>query len=60
MVFGRSPVFSASRESEARAIKAAGYGLAVYTENDVEHGRQLRALGVDSLITDRPDLLAGI
>ena len=48
------------REAEARAIKAAGYGLAVYTENDVEHGRRLRALGVDTLITDRPDLLADV
>lgn len=46
------------REDDAKAIKAAGYGLAVYTENDVEHGRRLRALGVDTLITDRPDLFA--
>ncbi|WP_417067395.1 glycerophosphodiester phosphodiesterase [Niveibacterium terrae] len=48
------------READARAIKASGYGLAVYTENDAEHGRRLRALGVDTLITDRPDLLADV
>lgn len=47
-------------EGDAKAIKAAGYGLAVYTENDPAHARRLRALGVDTLITDRPDLLAGL
>ena len=43
-------------EKLARAIKAAGYRIAVYTENDPAHGAELVCWGVDTLITDRPDL----
>ncbi|WP_341674931.1 glycerophosphodiester phosphodiesterase [Niveibacterium sp. SC-1] len=39
-------------------IKAAGLGLGTYTENDPGRARQLLDWGVDSVITDRPDLLA--
>lgn len=47
-------------ERTARAIKRAGFGLATYTENDPEYARRLLDYGVDSVITDRPDLLAGL
>lgn len=40
---------------QARAIKAAGYALAVYTENDPLRAAELFGWGVDSVITDRPD-----
>lgn len=39
------------------AVRRAGYRLAVYTENDAARVRALRACGVDSVITDRPDLV---
>lgn len=39
-------------------VKTAGLGLGIYTENDPERARQLLDWGVDSVITDRPDLLA--
>ncbi|HEX5126035.1 MAG TPA: glycerophosphodiester phosphodiesterase [Rhodocyclaceae bacterium] len=39
----------------ARAIKAAGYRLAVYTENDPEQAHRMFAWGVDTIFTDRPD-----
>jgi glycerophosphoryl diester phosphodiesterase len=44
-------------EARAGEIKAAGYRLAVYTENDPQQARLLRNWGVDTLITDRPDLI---
>ncbi|GAB2901919.1 glycerophosphodiester phosphodiesterase [Uliginosibacterium flavum] len=40
---------------DARAIKAAGYALAVYTEDDPLRAAELFGWGVDSVITDRPD-----
>jgi glycerophosphoryl diester phosphodiesterase len=43
----------------ARAIRRAGYQLAVYTVNDRARARQLRGWGVGCVITDRPDALAG-
>ncbi|MCX9155292.1 glycerophosphodiester phosphodiesterase [Niveibacterium sp. 24ML] len=42
----------------ASAVKRAGYRLATYTENDLAHAQLLQSYGVDSIITDRPDLLA--
>ena len=39
----------------AAAIRAADYGLAVYTVNDPARARELRGWGVQSIITDRPD-----
>lgn len=45
----------------ARDIKAAGYGLLVYTVNDVELARRLFGWGVDAVFTDAPArLLAGL
>ncbi len=46
-----------TRAADVAAVKAAGYGFAVYTVNGVRAGRRLLDKGVDCLITDRPDLL---
>lgn len=42
------------KEEEARAIKAAGYDLYVYTVNDPDLGKRMLDMGVDGLITDDP------
>jgi glycerophosphoryl diester phosphodiesterase len=44
-------------QAQTQAIKASGLRLVVYTENDPEHARLLRGWGVDTFITDRPDLI---
>lgn len=44
----------------AIAIRRAGLWLVVYTENDPVAAERLFALGVDCIITDRPDLLCAI
>ncbi|PXX42771.1 glycerophosphodiester phosphodiesterase [Aquitalea magnusonii] len=44
--------------AQAAAIKAAGYQLLCYTVNDPERAREIMAWGVDSVCTDRLDLLA--
>ncbi len=44
-------------QAQADVIKSTGMRLVVYTENDPEHARLLRSWGVDSFITDRPDLI---
>jgi glycerophosphoryl diester phosphodiesterase len=44
-------------EAWAREIKAARYGLAVYTVNEPLVARTLIGWGVDSIITDRVDLI---
>lgn len=45
----------------ARDIKAAGYGLLVYTVNDIDLARRLLGWGVDAVFTDAPArLLAGL
>ena len=41
----------------ARAVKDAGYLLAAYTVNAPAEARRLLSWGVDSIITDRPDLM---
>jgi len=41
----------------AARIKAAGYGLATFTINDPKRARTLLGWGVDSIITDSPDLM---
>jgi glycerophosphoryl diester phosphodiesterase len=41
----------------ASAIKAAGYGLFVYTVNDADTARAMFAMGVDAMCTDRLDLI---
>jgi glycerophosphoryl diester phosphodiesterase len=41
---------------QARAVKAAGYGLFCYTVNDVEEARKLLGWGVDAFCTDRIDV----
>ena len=43
--------------AQASAVKAAGFGLMVYTVNDPEQARQLFAIGVDAICTDRLDLI---
>lgn len=45
---------------QAAAIRAAGYRLAVWTVNDLEIARRLRGWGVDSIITDAPNLMVGL
>jgi glycerophosphoryl diester phosphodiesterase len=42
----------------AAQIKAAGFGLAVYTVNEPARARVLMGWGVDAIITDRPDAIA--
>ena len=44
-------------EAQAKTIKDFGLRLVVYTENDPGHARLLRQWGVDTIITDRPDLV---
>ena len=39
-------------------VKQAGYQLAAFTINDPRRARRLVRLGVDCLITDRPDAIA--
>lgn len=41
----------------AARIKAAGYGLAAFTINDPKRARTLLGWGVDSIITDSPDVM---
>ncbi|MEQ8762641.1 MAG: glycerophosphodiester phosphodiesterase family protein [Planctomycetota bacterium] len=43
----------------ARAIRARGLGLLVYTVNDPEHAKYLTSLGVTSITTDGPGRFAG-
>ena len=38
-------------------IRKAGFGLAVYTVNDPVRALELKAWGVQCLITDRPDAI---
>ena len=42
-------------QKTAQALREAGFGLAVYTENDPAHAATLFGWGVQSVITDRPD-----
>jgi glycerophosphoryl diester phosphodiesterase len=42
---------------QAAAVKAAGFGLMVYTVNDPAQARELFAMGVDAICTDRLDLI---
>lgn len=44
-------------EALARAIRAEGLWLVVYTENDPACAMRLLAWGVDCIITDRPDIV---
>lgn len=43
--------------ADAKAIKAAGYGLYCYTVNDVSQAQHLLNLGVDGVFTDKPKQL---
>ena len=43
--------------AQAAAVKAAGYGLLCYTVNDPAQARELFAMGVDAICTDRIDLI---
>lgn len=42
---------------EVRAVREAGWPVAVYTVNDPALAGRFRAWGVDAVITDRPDLM---
>lgn len=44
----------------AGQIRRAGCGLAVYTVNDRRRAEELRGWGVQSIITDRPDVMMGL
>jgi glycerophosphoryl diester phosphodiesterase len=44
----------------AAEIRKAGFGLAVYTVNDPARALELKAWGVQSLITDRPDAIIDV
>jgi glycerophosphoryl diester phosphodiesterase len=46
------------RARTAAKVKRAGYQLAAFTINDPKRARRLIALGVDCIITDRPDVIA--
>ncbi len=41
-------------------IKRAGYQLAAFTIDDPKQAKRLAALGVDCIITDRPDMIAKV
>jgi glycerophosphoryl diester phosphodiesterase len=59
--FGCATVNLDVREADDRAIdavRAAGYGMVVYTVNEPAQAARLLAAGVDAVITDRPDLIA--
>lgn len=43
----------------AAEIRALGYGLAAYTVNDATRARELRGIGVQCIITDAPERIAG-
>ena len=43
--------------AQAAAVKAAGFGLMVYTVNDPAEARALFAMGADAVCTDRIDLI---
>jgi len=44
-------------DADVARIKAAGYGVAAFTINNVAHARTLIGWGVDSIITDSPDVM---
>lgn len=44
-------------ETTVAVLREAGYRVAAYTENDPVSATRLRRWGVDSVITDRPDLV---
>ena len=48
----------ALNEKRVGWIKRAGYQLAAFTINDPKQARRLAALGVDCIISDRPDVIA--
>lgn len=48
-----------SREAVA-AVRRSGLRMAAYTVNDPNRARELFAWGVDSVITDRPDLMQAL
>jgi glycerophosphoryl diester phosphodiesterase len=47
-------------EKKVRRCREVGLDVWVYTVNDPEEMRRVLDLGIDALITDRPDLLAGL
>jgi glycerophosphoryl diester phosphodiesterase len=47
-------------EKKVRRCREVGLAVWVYTVNEPEEMRRVLDLGIDALITDRPDLLAGL
>lgn len=45
------------KQSQAAAVKSAGYALAVWTVNDPQVARRCRAWGADAIITDTPAVI---
>jgi glycerophosphoryl diester phosphodiesterase len=43
--------------ANVRSVNAAGYPLLAYTVNDVSRARELFAWGIDSVISDAPDVI---
>jgi glycerophosphoryl diester phosphodiesterase len=54
------PRWSALTKPWALHIKEAGFACVVWTVNDANAARRLYAWGVDSIITDAPDLIASV
>lgn len=46
-------------EDRVRAVRQAGYRLLAYTVNDAARARSLLSLGVEAIITDYPERIAG-
>ncbi|MBC7252060.1 MAG: glycerophosphodiester phosphodiesterase [Anaerolineae bacterium] len=53
----RHPDFTLVTPAYVRTMKARGYRINVWTVDDPTEMRRLLALGVDAIITNRPDLL---
>ena len=51
---------SSLSEKKVRRCREEGLEVWVYTVNDLEEMRRVLDLGIDALITDRPDLLVGL
>lgn len=47
-------------EKKVRRCREAGLDVWVYTVNDPEEMRRVMDLGIEAIITDRPDVLAGL
>ena len=46
-----------ANQSTVEECRAAGYGVWVYTVNQIKEAKTMKALGVTGIFTDRPDLM---